>query len=209
MARYRDAVCRLCRREGTKLFLKGQRCLTDKCAIEKRNFAPGQHGKSRRPKIVGYGIQLREKQKVRRLYGILEDQFRAYFEKAAAMKGITGENLLHLLEQRLDNAVYRLGLATSRSAARQLVRHGHITVAGRKVNIPSYQLAPGQEIAVKEKSRNSKAILGALDIAGGRSLPSWLEFDRAALRAKVLSIPKREDINFPIQEQMIVELYSK
>lgn len=209
MARYRDAVCRLCRREGTKLFLKGQRCLTDKCAIEKRNFAPGQHGKSRRPKVVGYGIQLREKQKVRRLYGILEDQFRAYFEKAATMKGITGENLLHLLEQRLDNAVYRLGLATSRAAARQLVRHGHILVAGRKVNIPSYQLAPGQEIAVKEKSRNAKAIQSALDMTGGRSLPSWLEFDRAALKAKVLSIPRREDVNFPIQEQMIVELYSK
>ncbi len=209
MARYRDAVCRLCRREGTKLFLKGQRCLTDKCAIEKRNFAPGQHGKSRRPKVVGYGIQLREKQKVRRLYGILEDQFRAYFEKAAAMKGITGENLLHLLEQRLDNAVYRLGLATSRAAARQLVRHGHILVSGRKVNIPSYQLRPGQEIAVKEKSRNAKVIQDALDMTGGRSLPSWLEFDRAALKAKVLSIPKREDVNFPIQEQMIVELYSK
>ena len=209
MARYRDAVCRLCRREGTKLFLKGQRCLTDKCAIEKRNFAPGQHGKSRRPKVVGYGIQLREKQKVRRLYGILEDQFRSYFEKAATMKGITGENLLHLLEQRLDNAVYRLGLAASRAAARQLVRHGHIFVSGRKVNIPSYHLVPGQEIAVREKSRNSKAILAALDLSGGRSLPSWLEFDRAAMRAKVLSIPRREDVNFPIQEQMIVELYSK
>ncbi len=209
MARYRDAVCRLCRREGIKLFLKGHRCLTDKCAIEKRNFAPGQHGKSRRPKVVGYGIQLREKQKVRRLYGILEDQFRAYFEKAATMKGITGENLLHLLEQRLDNAVYRLGLAASRAAARQLVRHGHVMVSGRKVNIPSYHLMPGQEIAVREKSRNSKAILGALDLAGGRSLPSWLEFDRAAMKAKVLSIPRREDVNFPIQEQMIVELYSK
>jgi small subunit ribosomal protein S4 len=199
----------LCRREGTKLFLKGQRCLTDKCAIEKRNFAPGQHGKSRRPKVVGYGIQLREKQKVRRFYGILEDQFRSYFEKAATMKGITGENLLHLLEQRLDNAVYRLGLAASRAAARQLVRHGHILVAGRKVNIPSYHLVPGQEIAVREKSRNSKAILAALDLTGGHSLPSWLEFDRAAMRAKVLSIPRREDVNFPIQEQMIVELYSK
>ena len=209
MARYRDAVCRLCRREGTKLFLKGQRCLTDKCAIEKRNFAPGQHGKSRRPKIVGYGIQLREKQKVRRFYGILEDQFRSYFEKAATMKGITGENLLNLLEQRLDNVVYRLGLATSRAEARQLVRHGHISVSGRKVNIPSYQLAPGQEVSVREKSRKMTTILRSLDISGGRSLPSWLELDRAALRAKVLSIPKREDVNFPIQEQMIVELYSK
>jgi small subunit ribosomal protein S4 len=209
LARYRDAVCRLCRREGIKLFLKGQRCLTDKCAIEKRNFAPGQHGKSRRPKIVGYGLQLREKQKVRRLYGILENQFRSYFEKAARMKGITGENLLHLLEQRLDNTVYRLGLATSRAEARQLVRHGHIQVAGRKVNIPSYEVMPGQEIAVKEKSKNLGKIQRALDMTGSRSLPSWLEFDRAAMRGKVLSIPKREDVNFPIQEQMIVELYSK
>ena len=209
MARYRDAVCRLCRREGIKLFLKGQRCLTDKCAIERRNFAPGQHGKSRRPKLLGYGLQLREKQKVRRLYGILEDQFRAYFEKAARMKGITGENLLHLLEQRLDNAVYRLGLATSRAEARQLVRHGHIQVAGRKVNIPSYQVAPGQEIAVREKSRTAASIQRALDLTGGRAMPSWLEFDRAAMKGKIISIPKREDVNFPIQEQMIVELYSK
>jgi small subunit ribosomal protein S4 len=199
----------LCRREGVKLFLKGQRCLTDKCAIERRNFAPGQHGKSRRPKLVGYGVQLREKQKVRRLYGILEDQFREYFEKAAAMKGITGENLLHLLEQRLDNAVYRLGLATSRAEARQLVRHGHIFVSGRKVNIPSFQVAAGQELTVREKSRNSSTILRALDLAGGRALPSWLEFDRSAMKGKVLSIPRREDVNFPIQEQMIVELYSK
>lgn len=210
MARYSEAVCRLCRREGIKLFLKGQRCLTDKCAIERRNFAPGQHGKSRRPKkLVGYGVQLREKQKVRRLYGILEDQFRTYFEKAAAMKGITGENLLHLLEQRLDNAVYRLGLAASRAEARQLVRHGHILVSGRKVNIPSFQVAAGQEIAVREQSRNSTAIQRSLDLAGGRALPSWLEFDRAVMKGKVISIPKREDVNFPIQEQMIVELYSK
>jgi small subunit ribosomal protein S4 len=209
LARYRDAVCRLCRREGIKLFLKGQRCMTDKCAIEKRNFAPGQHGKSRRPKVVGYGLQLREKQKLRRLYGILEDQFRGYFEKAAATKGITGENLLHLLEQRLDNTVYRLGLAASRVGARQLVRHGHIEVAGRKVNIPSFQVAPGQEIAVREKSRSLASIQHSLDLAGGRMMPSWLEFDRAALKGKVLSIPKRDDVNFPIQEQMIVELYSK
>ena len=191
------------------MFLKGQRCLTDKCAIEKRNFAPGQHGKSRRPKIVGYGLQLREKQKVRRLYGILEEQFRSYFEKAATMKGITGENLLNLLEQRLDNVVYRLGLATSRAEARQLVRHGHISVSGKKVNIPSYHLLPGQEVSVREKSRKMTSILRSLDISGGRSLPSWLELDREGLKAKVLSIPKREDVNFPIQEQMIVELYSK
>ena len=209
MARYRDAVCRLCRREGIKLFLKGQRCLTDKCAIEKRNFAPGQHGKSRRPKLVGYGLQLREKQKVRRIYGVLEEQFRSYFEKAAAMKGITGENLLHLLEQRLDNTVFRLGLATSRAAARQLVRHGHIQVAGRKVNIPSFQVAPGQEIVVRERSRKVPGILNALDMMGSRGIPNWLEFDRTSMKGKVLSVPKREDVNFPIQEQMIVELYSK
>ena len=209
MGRHIGPVCALCRREGEKLYLKGERCYTSKCAIERRNFAPGQHGKSRRPKIVGYGVQLREKQKVRHLYGILEDQFRAYFERAAAMKGITGENLLHLLEQRLDNAVYRLGLATSRAEARQLVRHGHIFVAGRKVNIPSFQVAPGQEITVRERSRNSTAIQRALDLSGGRSLPSWLEFDRAAMKGKIISIPKREDVNFPIQEQMIVELYSK
>jgi len=209
LARYRDAVCRLCRREGIKLFLKGQRCLTDKCAIEKRNFAPGQHGKARRPKVVGYGLQLREKQKVRRLYGILENQFRTYFEKAAATKGITGEKLLQLLERRLDNTVYRLGLATSRAEARQLVRHGHIEVEGRKVNIPSFEVAPGQAIAVREKSRNLASIQRALDLSGGRSIPSWLEFDRAGLRGRAVSLPKREDVNFPIQEQMIVELYSK
>jgi small subunit ribosomal protein S4 len=209
LARYRDALCRLCRREGVKLFLKGQRCLTDKCAIEKRNFAPGQHGKARRPKLVGYGLQLREKQKVRRFYGIMEDQFRSYFEKAAAMKGITGENLLRLLELRLDNAVYRLGLATSRAEARQLVRHGHIQVAGRKVNIPSFEVSPGQEVAVREASRNATTIQRALDLTGGRGVPPWLELDRPSMKGRVVSLPKREDVNFPIQEQMIVELYSK
>ena len=209
MARYREAVCRPCRREGVKLFLKGQRCLTDKCEIEKRNFAPGQHGKSRRPKIVGYGLQLREKQKLRRLYGILEDQFRSYFEKAARMKGVTGENLLLMLERRLDNAVYRLGLASSRAAARQLVRHGHIQVSGRKVNIPSFAVVPGQEIAVKEASRNLAAVQRSLDLSGGRSVPPWMQLDRESLKAKIISLPKREDVNFPIQEQMIVELYSK
>lgn len=209
MARYREAVCRLCRREGQKLFLKGQRCLTDKCAIEKRNFAPGQHGKARRPKVVGYGLQLREKQKVRRLYGVLEDQFRAYFERAAAMRGITGENLLTMLERRLDNVVYRLGLATSRAEARQLVRHGHIAVAGRKVNIPSFQVSLGQDVSVREKSRNFLPIQRALDLTGGRSVPPWLEFDRENFRGRVVALPKREDVGFPIQEQIIVELYSK
>lgn len=209
MARYRDSVCRLCRREGTKLFLKGTRCFTDKCAIEKRNFPPGQHGKARRPKIVGYGLQLREKQKVRRLYGILENQFRAYFEKAARSKGITGETLLAMLERRLDNTVYRLGLATSRAEARQLVRHSHILVGGRPVNIPSFETAPGQEIEVRERSKQKASILRALDLTGNRNVPSWLEFDREKLKARVISLPKREDVNFPIQEQMIVELYSK
>ncbi len=209
MARYRDAVCRLCRREGTKLFLKGQRCLTDKCAIERRNFAPGQHGKARRPKLVGYGLQLREKQKVRRLYGILENQFRNYYEKAAAMKGITGENLLFMLERRLDNVVYRLGLATSRAEARQLVRHGHIQVAGQKVNIPSFQVSPGQAITVREGSRQLLPIQRALDLSGSRGIPPWLEFNRENFNGRVVSLPKREDVNFPIQEQMIVELYSK
>ncbi|HEV2176590.1 MAG TPA: 30S ribosomal protein S4 [Terriglobia bacterium] len=209
MARYRDAVCRLCRREGQKLFLKGQRCLTDKCAIEKRNFPPGQTGKARKPKIVGYGLQLREKQKVRRLYGILENQFRNYFEKAAAGRGITGEILLQMLERRLDNVLYRLGLATSRAAARQLVRHGHILVAGRRVTIPSFEVAPGQELAVPEKSRQIASIQRALDLAGSRPTPAWLEFDREAMKGRVVSLPKREDVNFPIQEQMIVELYSK
>lgn len=209
MARYREAVCRLCRREGMKLFLKGQRCLTDKCAIEKRNFPPGQHGKSRRPKPAGYGVQLREKQKVRRFYGVLENQFRAYFEKAAAAKGVTGENLLLMLERRLDNVVYRLGLATSRAEARQLVRHGHIQVTGRKVNIPSFQVSPGQEIAVRESSRQMSSVLRALDLTGGRGIPPWLELNREGLKGRVLSLPKREDVNFPIQEQAIVELYSK
>lgn len=209
MARYREAVCRLCRREGIKLFLKGQRCLTDKCAIEKRNFQPGQHGKARRPKMVGYGLQLREKQKVRRLYGILEDQFRGYFEKAVRMKGITGENLLQMLERRLDNVVYRMGVATSRAEARQLVRHGHILVSGRKVNVPSFQVNPGHEISVKETSRKSPSILRALDLAGSRGVPPWLTFNRESFNGNIVSLPKREDVNFPVQEQMIVELYSK
>jgi small subunit ribosomal protein S4 len=209
LARYREPVCRLCRREGMKLFLKGQRCFTDKCEIEKRNFAPGQHGKSRRPKVLGYGLQLREKQKVRRLYGILEDQFRNYFEKAARKKGVTGETLLAMLERRLDNTIYRLGFASSRAEARQLVRHGHVQVSGRTVNIPSFEVSPGHEIAIREKSRNHQALPRSLDLMGGRSVPTWLELDREGLKGRVISLPKREDVNFPIQEQMIVELYSK
>ena len=209
MARYRDAVCRLYRREGQKLFLKGQRCLTDKCAIEKRNFPPGQTGKARKPKIVGYGLQLREKQKVRRLYGIMEGQFRNYFEKAAAGRGITGEVLLQKLERRLDNVLYRIGLATSRASARQLVRHGHIRVAGRRVTIPSFEVAVGQALEVPEKSRKMASIQQALDLAASRPTPAWLEFNRETMTGRVMSLPKREDVNFPIQEQMIVELYSK
>jgi small subunit ribosomal protein S4 len=209
LARYREAVCRLCRREGQKLFLKGQRCLTDKCAIEKRNFPPGQHGKSRRPKPQGYVMHLREKQKVRRLYQILENQFRNYFEKAASRKGVTGETLLLMLEQRLDNVVYRLGLATSRAEARQLVRHGHIEVSGKKVNIPSFHVVPGQEVTVRESSRKMESIQRSLDLSGNRGVPPWLTLDRENLKAHVVSVPKREDVNFPIQEQMIVELYSK
>lgn len=192
-----------------KLFLKGQRCLTDKCAIERRNFPPGQHGQRRRPKLLGYGLHLREKQKVRRLYGILETQFRAYFEKAASMRGITGENLLLLLERRLDNVVYRMGLATSRAESRQQVRHGHILVAGRKVNIPSFQVIPGQVVAVAPKARELASIQRALDLTGGRSVPPWVQFDRATMNGRVVSLPKREDVNFPINEQMIVEHYSK
>src|SRR5690242_20452932 len=187
-----------------KLFLKGQRCHTDKCAIERRNFAPGQHGKSRRPKLVGYGLQLREKQKVRRFYRILEDQFRTYYEKAAGMKGITGETLLAMIERRLDNTVYRMGLATSRAEARQLVRHGHISVAGRKVNIPSFEVSPGQEIAVRESSRKLASIQRALDFSSNR-IPPWLQFNRETMTGRVVSLPRREDVNFPIQEQMIVE----
>jgi small subunit ribosomal protein S4 len=209
MARYIGPVCRLCRREGMKLFLKGERCYTEKCAIEKRNFAPGQHGKTRKSKLQGYGVQLREKQKVKRIYGVLEDQFRLYFEQAERTRGITGETLLQLLERRLDNVAYRLGLATSRPQGRQLVRHGHLTVNGRKVNIPSFSVKPGDVIAVRETSKKSPAILHALEEVKGRGVPEWLQFDAAGMAAKIGSVPTREQINLPVQEQLIVELYSK
>ena len=209
MARYIGPVCRLCRREGMKLFLKGERCYTEKCAIEKRNFAPGQHGKSRKSKLAGYGVQLREKQKVKRIYGVLEDQFRRYFEQAERTRGITGETLLQLLERRLDNVAYRLGFATSRAAARQLVRHGHFTVNGRKVNIPSYSVKPGDVVAVRQTSRNNPSILHALEEVKGRGVPEWLQFDAEGMSAKIGSVPTREQINLPVQEQLIVELYSK
>jgi small subunit ribosomal protein S4 len=202
-------VCRLCRREGTKLFLKGERCHTEKCAIERRNFPPGQHGKDRRPRMLGYGVQLREKQKVRRIYGILEGQFRRYFEKAALRKGVTGELLLQFLERRIDNVVYRMGLATSRAQARQAVRHGHFQVNGRKVNIPSYTVRPGDVVEVRPGSRENKTLLSNRDATAHQAAPSWMEVDRENLRARILSVPPRQDIAQPIQEQLIVELYSK
>lgn len=209
MARYKDAVCRLCRREGMKLFLKGQKCFTDKCAIEKRNFAPGQHGKDRKAKIVGYGLQLREKQKTKRIYFTQENQFRNYFENAARSQGVTGERLLQQLERRLDNVVYRMGLAVARRQARQLVRHGHIAVNGRKVNIPSFQVSVGDEITIREGSRKLVILEIAKDFASHQTAPNWLEINRDAYSARVTALPKREDINLPVNEQLIVELYSK
>ena len=208
MARYSDPVCRLCRREGMKLFLKGDRCFKDKCAIERRNYAPGQHGR-RRSKVLGYGLQLREKQKVKRIYGLLERQFSLYFQRADRKAGITGENLLRQLELRLDNVVYSLGFAASRAQARQLVRHGHIEVNAKKVNIPSYQVRKGDSVQVREKSRKNDQIRQAVETASGRGIPSWLELNPEQFRGAVLDVPKREDIRLPIQEQLIVELYSK
>jgi small subunit ribosomal protein S4 len=209
MARYTGAVCRLCRREGMKLFLKGAKCFSEKCPIEKRNFAPGQHGKDRKAKIVGYGLQLREKQKTKRIYFTLEKQFRNYFEKAARAQGVTGDILLQQLERRLDNVAYRMGIATSRRQARQLVRHGHVSVNGKKVNIPSYQVSVGDEIAVREKSAKLGVIEGAMEFSGHQTAPNWLAVDRDKRSGKVNSLPKREDINLPVNEQLIVELYSK
>ncbi len=210
MARYTGPVCRLCRREGMKLFLKGERCHTEKCAIEKRNFVPGQHGKDRKAKIVGYGLQLREKQKARRYYQLLEGQFRNLFEKASAMKGITGDNMLNMLERRLDNTVYRMGFGTSRAQSRQVVRHGHINVNGRRVNIPSFMVKPNDVIEVREGSKNHPAILHARDATAHSPSPNWLEVDREALKARVIAQPKREElVQIQLNEQLIVELYSK
>jgi small subunit ribosomal protein S4 len=199
----------LCRREGIKLFLKGERCYTEKCAIEKRNFAPGQHGKTRKAKLAGYGLQLREKQKVKRIYGLLENQFRHYFETAERTRGITGELLLQLLERRLDNVVYRLGLATSRPQARQLVRHGHFLVNGRKVDIPSYTVRQGDTITVLGRTQKSPVIEHAMEEVKGRGVPGWLSFDPSTVTGRIMSMPTREQINLPVQEQLIVELYSK
>jgi small subunit ribosomal protein S4 len=209
MARYIGPVCRLCRREGMKLFLKGERCYTEKCAIEKRNVPPGQHGRARKAKMVGYGVQLREKQKVKRTYGVLENQFRRYFEAADRQKGITGELLLQSLERRFDNVVYRIGFATSRAQARQLVRHGHFLINGKKVDIPSYALRQGDLLSVRQSSIENATIAHAREEVKGRGVPQWLELDATGLAGKIAQLPTREQINLPVQEQLIVELYSK
>ncbi len=209
MARYREANCKLCRREGEKLFLKGARCLTDKCAIERRPFAPGQHGQGRRRKISPYGLQLREKQKIRRIYGVLEKQFRNYFIKADRKKGVTGEILLQMLETRLDNLVYRLGFAPSRKAARQLVRHRHVLVGGRIVDVPAFSVRPGEVIRIKDKSKNLDLIHSALKEVGRGDETPWLRLNKASLEGELLEVPKRSDIPLTVNEQLVVELYSK
>ena len=206
MARYTGAVCRQCRREGQKLFLKGERCYSDKCAIDRRNYVPGQHGQSRK-KVSEYGLQLRAKQKAKRFYGVLESQFAKYYEMADRKAGMTGENLLRILESRLDNVVYRLGFASSRAEARQLVVHGHYTVNGKKVNIPSYLLKEGDVVSINEASRQSEKIKAVLEACGARPVPIWL--DRNTLEAKVTRLPNREDIDLDVEETLIVELYSK
>lgn len=209
MARYTGAACRQCRRENLKLFLKGDRCYSDKCAFERRAYAPGQHGQARFRKVSDYAIQLREKQKVKRIYGMLEGQFKKYFQMAERAKGITGENLLAFLERRLDNAIFRLGLASSRTQARQLVRHNHVQVNGRKVNIPSFLISVGDVISMREKSRKLSFINDSLDAVARRGVPSWLELDKDNFSGTVKSLPDRQEITMPIQEQLIVELYSK
>ena len=209
MARYAGPVCRLCRREAMKLFLKGERCYGEKCAIERRNVPPGQHGKGRRQRLMGYGLQLREKQKVKRMYGVLERQFRRYFEEADRQKGVTGETLLQLLERRLDNVVYRLGFAASRPQARQLVRHGHFTVNGRRADVPSFSVKAGDVVAVRGSSAKNPAILYAMEEVKGRGIPEWLALDGQTLSGRLTAAPTREQLNLPVQEQLIVELYSK
>jgi len=208
LARYTESVCRLCRREGLKLYLKGDRCYTSKCAVDRRAYAPGQHGQGRK-KVSEYGLQLREKQKARRIYGILEGQFRRYFEKAESQSGVTGENLLRLLERRLDNVIYRLGLGASRNEARQLVRHGHFDVNGRKVNIPSYLLRVGDMLTVRGKSKESPRVKELLERAADRTPPAWLEYEADQARARVVALPARDQIDSPVQEHLIVELYSR
>jgi len=209
MARYTGAVCRLCRREGTKLFLKGTKCTSDRCPIEKRNFPPGQHGKDRKAKIVGYGLQLHEKQKAKRMYFTLEGQFRQYYEKANRAQGVTGELLIQQLERRLDNVAFRLGFAISRRQARQVVRHGHVTVNGKKVNIPSFQVNVGDEIAIRPEAKKFVIIEQGTQYAAQSPVPVWLDANFENMSGRVLSLPKRKDVNLPINEQLIVELYSK
>ena len=208
MARYTGPVCKLCRREGIKLFLKGERCYSSKCAIERRGYAPGQHGQ-RRTKVTEYGVQLREKQKVRRIYGVLERQFYGYYAEASRQKGITGEVMLQLLERRLDNVVYRAGFSTSRAQARQLVRHGHFLVNGRKVDVPSYSVRQGDVVSVRQSSLENAAIAHAMEEVKGRGVPEWIALDASKLSGTISSLPTREQINLPVQEQLIVELYSK
>jgi small subunit ribosomal protein S4 len=208
LARYRGSSCRLCRGEGIKLFLKGDRCYSDKCAFERRGYAPGEHGQMRRKKS-DYGIQLREKQKLKRMFGLLEKQFKGYFEKGDRQKGVSGTNLLLLLEKRLDNMVYRIGFANSRNEARQLVRHSHFLVNGKKVNIPSYQIKVGDEIQVREKSRKTGSILEAMDTVARRGIPQWIEFDKDGFKGTLKALPSREELAMPVQEQLVVEFYSK
>ncbi len=208
MAKYNDAKCRLCRREGTKLFLKGDRCYTDKCSQDRRPYAPGQHGRARK-KVSEYALQLREKMKVRRIYGVLEKQFHGYFVSADMAKGVTGANLLSALERRLDNVVYRMGFANSRSQARQMVRHGIFTLNGHKVTIPSLQVRVGDEVSVPEKSRKISVLAEAQEVIARRGCPAWLEVDGAAFKGVIKALPQRDDIQTPINESLIVELYSK
>jgi len=208
LARYTDSVCRQCRREGTKLFLKGSRCLTDKCAIDRRAYPPGQHGQAR-PRASEYRVQLREKQKLKRIYGLMEQQFRNYFKKAEQKTGITGEILLQFLERRLDNAVFRMGFASSRRQARQLVGHKHILVNGKSVDIPSFLVKAGDQIEVKEKSRAIPVVLGAIEVVEAIGIPSWIELDKANFRGTVKQLPGKEDISLPVNEQLVVELYSR
>ena len=209
MARYTGPVCRLCRREGMKLFLKGERCYTGKCAIDRRAYAPGQHGQARAKKPTEYGLQLREKQKARRMYGVMEKQFRHYFDEAARRKGVTGENLLTLLERRLDNVIFHLGFASSRAEARQLVNHGHFTINGKKVDIPSYSVRAGEIIAVKEGSKSSPRMKQLLENLGSRTVPGWISLDANTAAGTIVALPTREDIQLPIQEHLIVEKYSR
>ena len=209
MARYTDSSCRLCRREGLKLFLKGDRCYSEKCSFERRGYAPGDHGQMHKKQRSDYGVQLREKQKLKRLYGLLEKQFRGYFEKADQQKGITGTNLLIFLERRLDNMIFRMGLSNSRVEARQLISHGHFLINGKPVNIPSYLLKAGDEVSVKEGSRKITRVLEAMETVARRGVPQWLELDKENFKASIKILPVREDLTMPVQEQLVVELYSK